>query len=111
GDYEGAIAHFNVAVAKDPKDPNSHFLLGVALRRVRKFDDAGAELDKVAAVDKDFPGLSLERGLLFEESGDVEKAIEQFNGALAKAPDDPDLQLRVGAAYVAIGRPDEARPI
>ena len=111
GDYEAAIAHFNAAVAKDPKDPNSHFLLGVALRRVRKFDDAGAELDKVAAVDKDFPGLSLERGLLFEESGDVEKAIEQFNGALAKAPDDPDLQLRVGAAYVVIGRPDDALPM
>jgi tetratricopeptide (TPR) repeat protein len=111
GDYEAAITHFNTAVAKDPKDPNSHFMLGVALRRVRKFDDAGAELDKVAAVDKDYPGLSLERGLLFEESGDVEKAIEQFNGALAKAPDDPDLQLRVGAAYVAIGRPDDALPM
>jgi predicted Zn finger-like uncharacterized protein len=111
GDYEGAIAHFNAAVAKDSKDPTSHFLLGVALRRVRKFDGAGAELDKVAAVDKDYPGLSLERGLLFEESGDVEKAIEQFNGALAKAPDDPDLQLRVGAAYVVIGRPDDALPM
>jgi tetratricopeptide (TPR) repeat protein len=41
----------------------------------------------------------------------VQKAIEQFNSALAKAPDDPDLQLRVGAAYVAIGRPDEALPM
>jgi tetratricopeptide (TPR) repeat protein len=111
GDYDGAIAHFNAALAKDPKDATTHFRLGVALRRVRKFDNASAELDKVAAVDKDYPGLALERGLLFEESGDVQKAIEQFNGALAKAPDDPDLQLRVGAAYVAIGRPDEALPM
>ncbi len=111
GDYDGAIAHYQAALAKDPRDATSHYRLGVALRRTRKFDEAGAELDKVAAVDKDFPGLSLERGLLFEESGDVEKAIEQFNGALAKAPDDPDLQLRVGAAYVAIGRPDEALPM
>ncbi len=111
GDYDGAIAHFKAALAKDPKDASAHFRLGVALRRVRKFDEASAELDKVAAVDKDYPGLALERGLLFEESGDVQKAIEQFNGALAKAPDDPDLQLRVGAAYVAIGRPDEALPV
>jgi tetratricopeptide (TPR) repeat protein len=111
GDYDGAIAHFNSALAKDPKDATTHFRLGLALRRVRKFDGASAELDKVAAVDKDYPGLALERGLLFEESGDVQKAIEQFNGALAKAPDDPDLQLRVGAAYVAIGRPDEALPM
>ncbi len=111
GDYDGAIAHYNAALAKDPKDASTHFRLGVAFRRVRKFDDAASELDKVAAVDKDYPGLALERGLLFQESGDVQKAIEQFNGALAKAPDDPDLQLRVGAAYVAIGRPDEALPM
>jgi cellulose synthase operon protein C len=111
GAYDGAIAYYRAALEKDPKNATTHFRIGVALRKVRKFDEAATELDKVAAVDKDFPGLSLERGLLFQESGDVQKAIEQFNGALAKAPDDPDLQLRVGAAYVVIGRPDEALPV
>jgi tetratricopeptide (TPR) repeat protein len=111
GEYDTAIAYYRSAITKDPKDVATHFRLAVVLRRIRKFDDAGAELDRVAAVDKDYPGLSLERGLLFEESGDVEKAIEQFKGALAKAPDDPDLQLRVGSAYVAIGRPDDALPM
>jgi tetratricopeptide (TPR) repeat protein len=111
GDYDTAIAHYKAALAKDPKDVAIHFRLAVVLRRIRKFDDAGPELDQVAAVDKDYPGLSLERGLLFEESGDVEKAIDQFKSALAKAPDDPDLQLRVGSAYVAIGRPDDALPM
>jgi tetratricopeptide (TPR) repeat protein len=111
GDYDGAIAHFKAALDKDPRDVLTHFRLGVALRRVRRFDEANAELDQVAAVDKDYPGLSIERGLLFEESGDVQKAIDLFKGALAKAPDDPDLQLRVGSAYVAIGRPDDAVPM
>jgi tetratricopeptide (TPR) repeat protein len=111
GDYDAALDHYKSAIAKDPKDAAAHFRLGVVLRKIRRFDDAGAELDRVAAVDKDYPGLALERGLLFEESGEVEKAIEQFNGALAKAPSDPDLQLRVGSAYVAIGRPDEALPM
>jgi tetratricopeptide (TPR) repeat protein len=108
GDYDGAIGHYKAALARDPHDVVAHFRLGVALRRVRKFDEASAELDQVAAVDKDYPGLSLERGVLYEESGDVQKAIELFKGALAKAPDDPDLQLRVGSAYVAIGRADDA---
>ena len=111
GDYDAALDHYRAAIAKDSKDAAAHFHLGIVLRRIRKFDEAGAELDRVAAVDKDYPGLALERGLLFEESGEVEKAIEQFNGALAKAPNDPDLQLRVGSAYVAIGRPDEALPM
>jgi cellulose synthase operon protein C len=111
GEYDAAITDYESAIAKDPRDVATHFRLAVVLRRVRKFDAAGAELDRVAAVDKDYPGLSLERGVLFEESGDVEKAIEQFKSALAKAPDDPDLQLRVGSAYVAIGRPDDALPM
>jgi tetratricopeptide (TPR) repeat protein len=111
GDYDLAIAQYKSSLQKDPKDVATHFRLAVVLRRIRKFDDASAELDRVAAVDKDYPGLSLERGLLFEESGDVDKAIEQFKTALAKAPDDPDLQLRVGSAYVAIGRPDDALPM
>jgi tetratricopeptide (TPR) repeat protein len=111
GEFDTAIADYRSALAADAKDVATHFRLAVVLRRVRKFADAGAELDHVAAVDKDYPGLSLERGLLFEESGDVEKAIDQFKGALAKAPDDPDLQLRVGSAYVAIGRPDDALPM
>jgi tetratricopeptide (TPR) repeat protein len=111
GEYDAAITQYRSALAKDPRDVATHFQLAVVLRRVRKFDEAGAELDRVAAVDKDYPDLSLERGLLFEESGDVDKAIDQFKAALAKAPDDPDLQLRVGAAYVMVGRPDDALPM
>jgi tetratricopeptide (TPR) repeat protein len=108
GDTEVALAHYRAALALDPKDAPAHFRLAGLFRKMRKFDDAAAELEKVGAVDKDYPGLSLERGLLYEQAGDVDKAIEQFKVALAKAPDDPDLQLRVGEAYVAIGRADDA---
>ncbi len=111
GDFDGALDHYRAAVTAEPKDLAARFHLAVAQRRVRRYDAAVAELDRVAAVDPDYPGLMLERGLLFEETGDVERAIEQFKGALARAPDDPDLQLRVGAAYVTIGRPDDALPM
>jgi tetratricopeptide (TPR) repeat protein len=73
--------------------------------------EAAAQFDQVRATDKDYPGLSLERGLLFEESGNTEKALDEFKAALAKAPDDPDLMLRVGAAYVAIGKGAEGLPM
>jgi tetratricopeptide (TPR) repeat protein len=111
GNYEDAIARYRSAVAKDGNDLTAHFQLASTLRRVRRFDAASAELDRVAALDGDYPGLALERGLLFEQSGDVERALEQFRSALARAPEDPDLQLRVGSAYVAIGRPEEALPM
>ncbi len=111
GDYDGAVAHFRAALEKDGADLSTRFRLAVTLRRMRKMADASAEFDKIVAVDKDYPGLALERGLLYEESGDMDKALEQFQGALAKAPDDLDLMLRVGATYAAIGRPGDAVPI
>jgi cellulose synthase operon protein C len=111
GDADAAIAHYRNAITKDPHDLAAHFRLASALRRVGKYDSAMTELDMVANVDANYPGLELERGLLFEQSGDVEKAIEQFKAALARAPNDPDLELRVGAAYVAIDRPDDALPM
>ncbi len=111
GDHDLAITQYRRALAQDPHDNSAHFRLAVTLRRMRRFDEARVELDTISAVDKDYPGLALERGLLFEDSGDVAQAIEQFKAALARAPDDPDLQLRVGSAYVAIGRPDDAIPM
>jgi tetratricopeptide (TPR) repeat protein len=111
GHYDEAVGHFESALQKNPGDLGTRFRLGVTYRRMRKLDLAAQELDKVAAVDKEYPGIALERGLLFEESGDIQKALEQFNQAYQKAPKDIDLKLRVGAAYVAVGKIEEALPL
>ena len=111
GDYEAAVKRYARAVELDPQDLLTRFKLGVTYRRMRRMTEAAAQFDQVRATDKDSPGLSLERGLLFEESGNTEKALDEFKAALAKAPEDPDLMLRVGAAYVAIGRGTEGLPM
>lgn len=108
GRYDDAIQHFMQALARDDKDLASRFSLASTLRKVRRFDEAKSQFDKLAEADKAYPGLALERGLLYEQSGDIQKALEEFKLALSKAPDDADLQLRVGAAYVGAKRPDEA---
>ncbi len=68
GRYEEARSELSASLAKE-EDLGARFHLGVALRRMRRFEDAGAIFDKVGGVDKDYPGLALERGLLFEETG------------------------------------------
>jgi tetratricopeptide (TPR) repeat protein len=108
GLYDEAIAHYQAAVQKEPDSLSSRFLLGVTYRRMQRVDLAAVEFDKVFASDKDYPGLAMERGLLFEQTGQIERALEQFRAALEKAPDDLDLQLRVGAAYVGVHHPDDA---
>lgn len=111
GKFDEGIAHYQSALARNAADAETRFLLGVAYRKMGNLPASTVELDKVYAIDKDFPGLALERGLLFELSGNVQKALDEFKGALAKAPNDADLQLRVAAAYVTIGKVDEAIPM
>lgn len=111
GKFDGAVAYYLAALKKSPNDLATRFRLASTYRRMRKFDLATAELDRIAESDKDYPGMALERGLLFEESGNVEKALEQFRSAYQKAPNDPDLALRVGAALVTIGKIDEGLPL
>ncbi|MBX3209407.1 MAG: tetratricopeptide repeat protein, partial [Labilithrix sp.] len=110
GQFAEALEHFELALQKNPHDLGTRFRLGGTYRKMHKLDLAAKSLDEVAAIDKEYPGIALERGLLFEESGDVQKALEQFQSASQKAPNDIDLMLRVGAAYVAIGEVDKALP-
>jgi predicted Zn finger-like uncharacterized protein len=110
GRYDEAKKELEGALAIE-EDLGTRFKLAVALRRMRAFDDAEKTLDQVAAVDKDYPSLALERGLLFEATGKTDKALEMYNEALRKAPNDVDLMLRVGASQVMSGHAELAEPI
>lgn len=105
--FQVAIEEFDRAL-KQGEDLETLFLKGQALRRLRRFDEAVAILDKVGEQDKEFPGLALERGLYYEDTGQSERALEMYSEALRKAPEDLDLKLRVGSAQVIAGHPDEA---
>ncbi|APR83368.1 TPR domain protein [Minicystis rosea] len=107
GRYEQAKNEFEAALGKE-EDLGARFRLGIALRRMRKFEEAGQIFDKVAEIDKDYPGLALERGVLFQETGQSDKALESYRQALQKAPNDVDLKLRVGSTQVIAGQTKEA---
>lgn len=110
GRYEEARDEFKTALEHD-EDLGTRFKLGVALRRMRAFAEAAAVFDAIGAVDKDYPGLALERGLMFEETGQSDKALESYSDALRKAPDDVDLKLRVGSTQVIAGHAQQAESI
>ena len=82
--------------------------MAVAERRGRRYEEALAHLVHVGEVDRDYPGLALERGLVFEASGKSGEALREYEVALERAPQDPDLMLRVGCARVASGKGVEA---
>ncbi len=111
GRYADGLTAFEHAIELDPDDIEARFLVGTALVREREFDKALEIFDAVAKVDRDFPGLALERGVLFQESGRTEEALHEYESALAKAPNDPDLMLKVGCGKADAGDGDEAEKI
>jgi predicted Zn finger-like uncharacterized protein len=111
GRYAEATVEYEAALKLDPKDTEARFGLGTALRRSRDFERALQTLEEVAAVDREHPGLALERGLLYEETGRSDEALKEYEAALTKAPSDPDLMLRVGCAKAVAGRGQEAQEL
>jgi tetratricopeptide (TPR) repeat protein len=110
-DYAGAYEHFQKAIELDPGDTRARFLGAVALTRLGRFEEALTAFQTVRQTDKDFPGLAVERGRLFEESGRNAEALAEFEAALKTTPDDPEVQIRAGCSRVVAGQAQAAQQI
>ncbi len=104
GSFDEAVGHFDEAIKLDPHNVALHFSKGIALRQARRFDEAAREFELVEQDSKDYPGLALERGNLYEASGRSEDALKAYELALAAAPDDLDLKLRVACGKATTGQ-------
>ena len=110
-EYTRAYEHFQSALGLDSGDTRARFLGAVALTRMGRFDEALSAFASVGESDKDFPGLAVERGRLFEESGRSEQALQEYEAAFAQSPDDPEVQIRVGCSRVVAGRAADAEAL
>jgi len=104
-DYAVAYDHFQKALELDAGDTRARFLGAVALTRLGRFEEALRAFQTVGQTDKDFPGLAVERGRLFEVSGRNAEALAEYEAAFKTSPDDPEVQTRVGCARVIAGQP------
>jgi len=111
-DHERAIAAASRAVALDPTDAQSHYLLGTELRRAGRPSEAELHLREAAfrgvgGGDPSAPHRELVEVL--RSLGREDDAVAACDGWIAALPQDP-LPRTVKADYLwTIGRADEAR--
>ncbi|HEY7220602.1 MAG TPA: tetratricopeptide repeat protein [Candidatus Binatia bacterium] len=97
GRLDEAIAQCEIAIQLDPEFGNPYNDIGVYLMQQQRFDDAIPWLEKAKSASRyeprHFPYINL--GRIYLTKGMIQKALDEFGGALKINPDDGELSQLV----------------
>jgi Tfp pilus assembly protein PilF len=93
GKIDAAVAECEIAIQIDPEFGNPYNDIGVYLMQQQKLDEAIPWLEKAKQAKRyeprHFPYLNL--GRVYLAKGMIQKALEEFRGALERNPTDSDV--------------------
>jgi tetratricopeptide (TPR) repeat protein len=107
-EFDKACAYFRAAVDERPGRPWTQYMLGLALWKAGRLDEAAAEMTLAAETDAD-PGrawVNLSR--IQNDRGEFDAALDAAHAALALHPDDASALFLEGRSLRNLGRHDEA---
>ncbi len=109
GQGRGDVKKYERALAKNPDDPDVHGLLGIALLRESREDEAREHFLEAIRLEANHPDAHAQLGLLALFDGDFPEAEEHFALLALIQPDDTDHHTNLGVALAEQGRLEEAR--
>jgi tetratricopeptide (TPR) repeat protein len=109
GDRQHAETIYEKLLESDPKSLPA--LRGLASLAVQSSDfDAALEYHvRMIDLGEDSPEVLYNAGLMYEQSGETEKAIGLYRDALARKSDMPEALLNLGRLLESTGNSEEAR--
>jgi Flp pilus assembly protein TadD len=107
-DAKEFLAAFRRAVHLEPNDPDYHYILGDALSRLERHDEALPALREAVLMSPSDPAYHYALGVVLWNLRSYEEAAQALGEAERLRPDDPPTLTALGAALVAAGRPSEA---
>ncbi len=87
GQYDQAIAEFELALGQSPRHREAHFGLAVTYLRMDRLEDAVAKLDEVVAIDPAFGPAYANRGIVQDRLGRHQAAITDYRRAVELDPE------------------------
>jgi predicted O-linked N-acetylglucosamine transferase (SPINDLY family) len=87
GDFQQAVASYDVAIALAPKFADAHYNRGTALRGLRQNEAAIESFDRAIALNPNYVQAYNNRGNSLRDLGRPAAAIESYQQALALKPD------------------------
>ena len=86
GDYDGAIADFDRAIAINPNYAEAYYNRGLVKAEQGDYDGAIADYDRAIAINPNYAVAYCGRGVAKAEQGDYDGAIADFDRAIAINP-------------------------
>jgi tetratricopeptide (TPR) repeat protein len=108
GDYDGALAFLKDVLAKNPKDSNAFYLIGMSYARKKMYPEAIDALTQVTQLAPRFPPAYFELGVCYQQQNDPEKALECYQKNLDLDPKNVDSAYNSGLILFGLNRADEA---
>ena len=102
-----SLAHFQQL---EPNSARSHILLGDIYRQRHRYDDAQKEYSKALDLSPNNTAALLGLASAFYADSDLEKTVVVAHQALAKSPEDPDINLLLGEALSEQHKFTDAEP-
>ena len=108
GDFDGAIVLLKALLAKNPKDPNANYLIGLTYVRKSMIDEALNALLLVTSEAPRFAAAYHYLGICYQQKNDPEKALEAYRKAHELDPASADDMYNMGLILFKMNRVDEA---
>jgi len=103
GQYAAARDGLEKLVTADPKNAETHFLLGLTYFNLAEYPKAKASFAQALALEPQrAAAVHHNLGVLAYQTGDMETAVTEFKAALDAVANDPDSHYQLGATYLQI---------
>ncbi|MFM7135349.1 MAG: tetratricopeptide repeat protein, partial [Planctomycetota bacterium] len=112
GDYEAAASVCRTVLAEKPNCDRATMLLGVALSKSKRYEDARSKLEAARDSAQDYPERRHANhflGWACYHLGDLEAARKAFEAHLAAVPGEPDSTFGLGLVALDEDRLDDAQ--
>jgi len=107
-DYDGAITMLKDVLAKDPKDPNALYLIGMSYSKKQMYPEAIEALTQVVQLAPNFPPAQFELAICHQNQGDNDTALEHYRKTLELDSNNSDAAYNAGLILFGQNRMDEA---
>ncbi len=104
GDDRGAMKYYARALRSDPRNPDVHNLLGAALLRQGRFDEAMREVAEAVRLEPRYAAAQNDLGSLLARQGRLPQAIGHFREAIRLKPNFPLARRNLARALLDQGR-------